>query len=280
VSYFVLGFYHANTLSIQQFDTKGPPVLLPLNASLPQKGPKVDEHYRNNSEPVEPNLPTEHYPPTQIITGQAMETTETVAGTYSMDPSNKTLWGNLSAPYIFERPPGHPMEIASPLSEDVPCDPSLIVNVTVPSLEYSDSSLGYLPRRYGCSDENEIGREKASPAVSWSNVAFDVQEFSLQLVSMGDAFCPGYGPEAVKILWHITGIKAAPEVTLQEGASHDTRLLFGGKEQLNQWLEEYYSGPCPPAGVTQCFRFKILAHRANGWCQCGFRDFLYKRPLN
>ena len=27
-----------------------------------------------------------------------------------------------------------------------------------------------------------------------------------------------------------------------------------------------------------CYRVKVLAHRANGWCQCGFQDVLFVRP--
>jgi phosphatidylethanolamine-binding protein (PEBP) family uncharacterized protein len=111
-----------------------------------------------------------------------------------------------------------------------------------------------------------------------SNVADDVLEFSMQMIDMGDN-CQGKGVDYGRIHWHISGIKFSPSVALEEGASHDKRMLFGGAEQPNQWLEEYYAGPCPAPSVTGCYRFKVLAHRANGQCQCGFQDVLFARPL-
>jgi len=278
----VFSIHSLSGLSIQQFDdVKGNAVLQPQNATLPPKG-----SFQANDIPVkpvsgsfEPNKPDQIYPISPTFSGPLPETNETVAGAYKTDSTNKTLWGNLTEPYVFGRPGGHPMEFKTPLNEDVPCDPSLIVHVYVPALEYPpNSTIGFLPRRYGCTEEDEISREKASPEVSWSNIAFDVQDFSLELVSMGGADCPGHGYGAGKILWHVEGMKPAPTITLKEGASHDSRMLNGGKEQQNQWLEDYYSGPCPPPGDIQCYRFKVLAHRANGWCQCGFQDFLYTRP--
>jgi len=269
-------------LTIQQFDDiKGNAVLQPQNVTTPPKG-----SLQTNDIPVkpvggsaQPNMPDQIYPVDPTYAGKSPEINETVAGYYKMDQTNKTLWGNLTQPFVFPQPGGHPMEYKTPLQEDRPCDPSLIIQVRVPAIEYPpNSTIGFLPRKYGCTEEDEISREKASPEVSWNMVAFDVKDFSLELVSMGGADCPGHGYGAGKILWHVEGIKAAPSITLQEGASHDSRLLNGGKELPNQWLEDYYSGPCPPPGDIQCYRFKVLAHRENGWCQCGFQDFLYTRP--
>jgi len=167
------------------------------------------------------------------------------------------------------------MEVVTPLIDTFPCDASRIINVTIPAVFYANNQkIPYLPLRYGCSAVNDIAREKASPSVTWTNVSDDVFDFSLQLIELGDG-CAGKGPDFGRILWHVEGIKAAPTLTLQEGACHDSRLLFGGKELPNQWLEEYYSGPCPAQGTTGCYRFKVLGHRASGTCQCGFSDVFF-----
>lgn len=227
------------------------------------------------------NFPDNHYPVEKSISNFSIkESSDKVAAAPVVDPQNKTVFGVQPPPISFDRPEDrHPMEIATPLADPFPCDDERILNVEIPAATLeAGQSVATLPLRYGCTDEYEVSREKASPEVRWSNVSNDVQEFSLQLVSMGDSNCPGVGEGSGKILWHITGIKAAASVTLDEAASHDTRLLHGGHEQPNQWLEEYYSGPCPKPGVTECYRFKVLAHKSNGRCQCGFKDVLFTRP--
>jgi len=250
-------------------------------AAAPLQDVPMDSN--TNAETGGANLPDNHYPLPAGSDQQQQyairEKTEKIAAIPIMDETNKTLWGvqpeNRTFDYTNEV---HPMEDKTPLSEQ-PCDSERVINVVVKDAEIMGrDAYPTLPKHFGCSDEYEGGREKASPEISWSNVTEDVVDFSLQLVSMGDASCPGWGADAGKILWHVTGIKAAPSVTLPVAASHDSRLLKGGKEEPNQWLEEYYSGPCPKPGVTECYRFKVLAHRANGRCQCGHADVLFTRP--
>jgi phosphatidylethanolamine-binding protein (PEBP) family uncharacterized protein len=229
-----------------------------------------------------PNPPEAYYPVKRDRTAAAFkESSEKVAAVPVADPEKKDVHGVYSDPIVFDRPEvTHPMEAKSPLADNLPCDPDRILEVKVPSAVFGvNQTIGTLPSRYGCSSWNDSSREKLSPEVSWSNVASDAFEFSLQMVEMGDN-CSGKGPTAGRISWHVSGIKFSPSITFVEGSSHDTRLLHGGSEQPNQWLEEYYSGPCPAAGTTGCYRFKVLAHRANGWCQCGFQDVLFTRPSN
>eukprot|EP00299_Pterocystis_sp_00344_P009514 c402_g1_i1.p1 GENE.c402_g1_i1~~c402_g1_i1.p1 ORF type:complete len:343 (+),score=89.02 c402_g1_i1:44-1072(+) len=227
-----------------------------------------------------PNPPENYYPIQRDRTATAYkESSEKVAAVPVVDPALKDVHGVYPEPVVFDRPEApHPMEAKSPLADNLPCDPDHILEVKVGSaVSTLNATYATLPGRFGCSSWNDSSREKLSPEVSWSNVASDAFEFSLQMVEMGDD-CSGKGPTAGRIGWHVTGIKFAPTITFAEGASHDSRLLHGGQEQQNQWLEEYYSGPCPAAGTTGCYRFKVLAHRANGWCQCGFQDVLFSRP--
>jgi len=226
------------------------------------------------------NMPNEHYPLQKEAEYAIKEVVDHVAAPPSVDPENKTVHGVYSDTVKFNRTEDiHPMEVQTPLDGDFPCDPSLEVKVSIPAAEFrANSAIPYLPERYGCMGEYEVSREKASPAVVWSNVNFDVFEFSLQIIGMGDETCTRKGDGVGKILWHVVGMNStAPKMELKEGASHDSRLLFGGKEEPNQYLEEYYSGPCPAAGTTECYRVKVLAHRANGWCQCGHQDVLFHR---
>jgi phosphatidylethanolamine-binding protein (PEBP) family uncharacterized protein len=205
---------------------------------------------------------------------------DTVAGPLIIDPKKQDANGVNAPAVVFDRPEYvHPMELKTPLPDSIPCDPSRNIRVNIPAAIPScedGSRPPILPQRYGCSSYLDTSREKVSPQITWDNVSEDVVEFSLQMVEMGDN-CNGTGPMYGRIHWHVNGIRASPNVNLAEGASHDARLLMGGKEQPNQWLEEYYSGPCPAPGTTGCYRFKVLAHRANGWCQCGYQDVLFQR---
>jgi phosphatidylethanolamine-binding protein (PEBP) family uncharacterized protein len=263
-----------------------PEDIAPKNSSMVAPVPppnKLEDVVGGTTAEAAPNMPDDHYPVNQDHVGMdysIKEKEEVVAAVPVLDPKNtSSLWGTQPEVVKFNYTNEvHPMEEKTPLNP-WPCDPDHVLDVKVPAAEFKDGNMyAELPGRYGCSGEYELGREKASPQVFWDNVADDVIDFSLQLVSMGGADCPGTGEDAGKILWHVTGIQSAHNITLQEGASHDSRLLFGGKEQPNQWLEEYYSGPCPRPGAMACYRFKVLAHRKNGWCQCGHQDVLFLRP--
>jgi len=222
-----------------------------------------------------------HYPIEQDRTTAAYkESNEGIAPPPIVDLQKKDVFGVQPPNVVIDRPEDpHPMEVKTPIPDNQPCDPDRILNVTVPSASFiSGINVAYLPLRFGCSSGTDVSREKVSPEVTWNNVSEDVIDFSLQMIDMGDN-CNGKGIDYGLILWHVTGIKGAPSVTLKEGASHDSRLLYGGIEQPNQWLEEYYAGPCPAPSVTGCYRVKVLAHRANGRCQCGYQDVLFARPM-
>jgi len=180
----------------------------------------------------------------------------------------------------------HPMELKTPLYDFKPCSPDRVLTVKVNSVD-PDATGAHplLPPRYGCTTDKELSREKASPSITWGNYSSaEIQEFSLQMISMGDDTCSGYPADGYnRIHWHIVGMKppaGSDSMTLDEAASKDKRMLFGGLEQPNQWLEEYYGGPCPAAGVTECFRFKVLAHLHDGeTCYCGHEDVVFTRPI-
>merc|ERR1712048_506639 len=215
----------------------------------------------------------ETYPVSNDAKQSRKESSEYVAGHTVLDPEKQDVHGVSSEPVLMDRPEmHHPMEVLTPLVDNFPCDPDNILDVSVP-----DVVDGYLPTGYGCSDWNEYGREKPSPAISWSNVATDVIDFSLQIVDIGGQECNGKGDHVGKIHWHVENITMDYKVELPKGASKDVRLLKGGVEMPNSWLETYYSGPCPARGDTGCYRVKVLAHRKAGICQCGHFDFKFSR---
>lgn len=222
------------------------------------------------------NTANESYPIGEKDSGKpaTKESSEAVAGVSIVDPSGNDIHGVSDEALTLDRPDVlHPMEELTPLIDNFPCDPDNVLQVSVP-----DVIDGILPLAYGCSDWDEIAREKASPEVTWTNVATDVVDFSLQMVDIGGEECDMRGDTVGKIHWHVENITKAMSVTMQKGASHDLRMLNGGVEMTNSWLETYYGGPCPPRGHTGCYRFKVLAHRLNGVCQCGHADVKFVRP--
>jgi len=239
---------------------------------------------KGNENAVHPNPSFQTYPVDRDQTERAYkESSEKIAAATVIDPTKQDIHGVDNGTLTLDRPESpHPMEAKTPLTDNSPCDPTRIIQVSIPGAKdfgvlANGQKMPLLPARYGCSSATDVSREKLSPQITWDNVSEDVFEFSLQMIDMGDN-CEKRGPDYGRIHWHVTGIKPAASVTLNEGASHDSRMLHGGQEQTNQWLEDYYSGPCPEAGTTGCYRFKVLAHRANGWCQCGFQDVLFSRP--
>jgi phosphatidylethanolamine-binding protein (PEBP) family uncharacterized protein len=240
-------------------------------------------------EPQTPNKNNETYP---LLPGGKyyIKGSEwSVAPPPSIDPARQKSDGVDKPPVVFgmPEPERHPMEVKTPLVDFTPCYDNRLLNVEVTS---AVKEIGFqyakLPPQFGCSWERDVSREKASPAIRVTNfTAVEVQDFSVQMISMGDQTCSGAGSESFnRIHWHVTGIKPTwksetdNELVIKEGASKDRRLLYGGREQPNQWLEEYYAGPCPPADTTECFRFKVLAHLHDGkTCFCGHQDVLFYR---
>jgi len=233
--------------------------------------------------PVTPNPINETYPilpVPQSMTGD----TYAVAAAPVIDYAKKNLDGIEQKPIVFAANANstNPMEKKTPLVDIQPCYPDRVLNVEVLSASLGIDKYPVLPSKYGCSTGKDNSREKASPSIRWTGYNMsELTDFSLQMISMGDEKCTGFGtPGFNTIHWHIIEMKPTSTVfTLEEGASNDPRLLFGGHELPNQWLEDYYGGPCPPPGVTECFRFKVLAHLNDGrQCFCGFEDVLFKRP--
>jgi len=263
-----------------------------VNPVVDENAPKVsniEADFGNN----QPNGWDEHYPVPPAEAPAMRQEGETVAPPPVVDPEQKASHGLDPEPVVFDRVDQlHPMEVKTPLPfqmglQDM-CDQNIVINVSVPAAQFLNPNDEYptLPTKYGCYNENEFAREKASPEVVWENVYEDVTDMTLQMISMGDKTCPGPAPAdgentgAGKVLWDVTDIQPSGRVVFAEGASHDSRTLNGGKEQPNQWLEEYYSGPCPPVDVTECYRFMVVAHRGEGKkCQCGHVDVLFTRPV-
>jgi len=260
-------------------------------AKAQNSGASVKEGVDADLSRLDANAADEHYPVSLPATSSspAVET-EVIAGPDKLDPTNESSYGITGKPLKIDRTDDvHPMEVKTPLpyEEGVQnlCDQNVVLKVEVPAAIKSEGSeYATLPAQYGCYNENEFSREKASPAIVWEDVYEDVTDFTLQFISMGNQNCPGpfagagENTAAGKILWHVTDIQPKARVELPEGASHDKRTLNGGKEQPNQWLEEYYSGPCPPADVTECYRFMVIGHRGEGKkCQCGHVDVLFTR---
>jgi phosphatidylethanolamine-binding protein (PEBP) family uncharacterized protein len=240
------------------------------------------------------NAPDQHYPvdlpDTKLGTNSQVEV---IAGPDVIDPKNESSYGVTGNALKLDRTDDvHPMEVKTPLPYEDGiqnlCDQNVVLKVEVPAAVKANENDKYptLPAKYGCYNENEFSREKASPEVSFENIYEDVTDLTLQVISMGGPECPGpfagagENTAAGKVLWHVTDIKPTGRVVFPEGASHDTRTLNGGKEQPNQWLEEYYSGPCPPADVTECYRFMVVGHRGEGKkCQCGHLDVHFSRAM-
>jgi len=269
----------AGQVTIDANDQSGGDVKNPLTqkttVSPPTGPPRKVEDVEKPERELPFNSANESYPVDLQDAGLSRkESSEVIAGAQVKDPDKMNVHGVPGPDVLVDRPEiQHPMEILTPLVDNFPCDPDRMLNVALP-----DASDGVLDKGYGCSDYDEHAREKPSPKVTWSNVSEDVVAFSLQMTDIGGEECNGKGETIGKIHWHVVNITKAPSVTFEKGASHDKRMLNGGVEMPNSWLEEYYSGPCPRPGETGCYRIKVLAHRTTGICQCGHIDFRFTRP--
>lgn len=102
-----------------------------------------------------------------------------------------------------------------------------------------------IPRKHTC-DADDV-----SPRLSWSNVPAGAKTFSL-IVDDPDA------PGGTWVHWVIYDLPANTK-ELAEAVSKTETLANGGKQGLNDFRRVGYGGPCPPAGKSHRYFFKLYA---------------------
>lgn len=119
--------------------------------------------------------------------------------------------------------------------------PTIAATMTLGSPAFPDD--GNIPREFTCDGIN------VSPPLSWSGAPRQTRTFVL-LVDDPDAGSFDH--------WLVYDIPAASSA-LDKAASPGGALPEGAKEGRNSFKQVGYGGPCPPAGKSHHYRFRIYA---------------------
>jgi Raf kinase inhibitor-like YbhB/YbcL family protein len=101
---------------------------------------------------------------------------------------------------------------------------------------------GSIPPRYTCDGAD------VSPALRWTHPPRGTHSFSLSIVDLDTH--PRF------LHWSVNGISPATH-RLASGA-------HAGRSRRNSFGHVGYDGPCPPAGQTHRYRFRLVALDARG----------------
>ena len=104
---------------------------------------------------------------------------------------------------------------------------------------------GDIPKEFACDGPN------ASPELTWSEPPAGTQSFALGMEA----------PDATlgaRVHWMIYNIPASAR-RLAEAQPQRNELLDGSRQLPNDFGQLGYSGPCPPAGRTMRYFFKLYA---------------------
>jgi Raf kinase inhibitor-like YbhB/YbcL family protein len=116
-------------------------------------------------------------------------------------------------------------------------------NFTVTSSAFQSSAD--IPRKYTCDAED------ISPPLRWANAPARTKSFAL-IADDPDA------PGGTWVHWVIYDLP--PETKeLAEGAAKSETLANGAKQGVNDFRKVGYGGPCPPAGASHRYYFKLYA---------------------
>ena len=109
---------------------------------------------------------------------------------------------------------------------------------------------GSIPRVYTCEGED------ISPDLSWSNLPAGTQSLAL-IVDDPDAPDPA-APRMVYVHWVLYNLP--PNLTgLNESVPRLAALADLGVQGINDFRKTAYDGPCPPAGKTHRYYFRLYA---------------------
>jgi Raf kinase inhibitor-like YbhB/YbcL family protein len=102
-----------------------------------------------------------------------------------------------------------------------------------------------IPEQYSCKGAD------TSPALEWRGAPAKVASFA---VIMDDPDAPG-GTWVHWVLWNL----AANTQSLPEGVPKRDQMDNGARQGRNSFHQIGYNGPCPPAGATHRYFFRVYA---------------------
>ena len=105
-----------------------------------------------------------------------------------------------------------------------------------------------IPEQYSCKGAD------TSPALEWSGAPANVASFAL---IMDDPDAPG-GTWVHWVLWNLP----ATAQSLPQGVPKREQLDNGARQGKNSFRKIGYNGPCPPAGATHRYFFRVVCA---GW---------------
>ena len=118
-----------------------------------------------------------------------------------------------------------------------------IMALTVSSSSFT--SGGEIPKKFTCEGQD------SSPQLSWSGAPSGVQAFAL-IADDPDA------PTGTWTHWVVYDLPGTA-TSLAEGYAKSEQLPDGSKQGRNDFRKIGYNGPCPPAGKSHRYFFKIYA---------------------
>jgi Raf kinase inhibitor-like YbhB/YbcL family protein len=102
-----------------------------------------------------------------------------------------------------------------------------------------------IPEQYSCKGAD------TSPALQWDGVPANTAAFA---IIMDDPDAPG-GTWVHWVLWNLP----AATQSLPEGVPKREQLDNGARQGRNSFRKTGYNGPCPPAGATHRYFFRVYA---------------------
>lgn len=130
------------------------------------------------------------------------------------------------------------------------CDDGDSDGVTTPTTSLTVSSTAFasqaaIPVQYSCDGTN------ISPPLQWSGAPLETQSFAL-ILDDPDA------PRGTFVHWVLYNMPATT-TSLGEAVSPGGSLPTGSLEGVNDLGNQGYGGPCPPAGSTHRYYFRLYA---------------------
>ncbi|MFZ0314712.1 MAG: YbhB/YbcL family Raf kinase inhibitor-like protein [Candidatus Korobacteraceae bacterium] len=102
-----------------------------------------------------------------------------------------------------------------------------------------------IPEQYSCKSAD------TAPALEWSGAPANVASFAL---IMDDPDAPG----GTWVHWVVWNLPAAAQ-SLPQGVPKHEQLDNGARQGKNSFRKTGYNGPCPPAGASHRYFFRLYA---------------------
>jgi Raf kinase inhibitor-like YbhB/YbcL family protein len=133
------------------------------------------------------------------------------------------------------------VSLLAPACENTKGNPAMTFQLSTTAF----SSGGPIPKKFTCDGPD------VSPALTWNEPPAGTQAFAL-IMDDPDA------PVGTWVHWVLYDLPAS-ERGLPEGVPKEAEVPSGARQGRNDFRKIGYGGPCPPAGSTHRYFFKLYA---------------------